>query len=163
DPHVVIVAVRRPHRRPIGAAIGRLIETLSTAVDDVLIRWIRLERHVIERTRDELAVARDQLPRLTSIFRAIETATWLRFDERVQAIRIRGGDGDVRLADELGRKTRRHAREVLAAVRALVEPDARGRVRAANDRPRLALTAPHPRVNDVRIRGIELEIGGADA
>jgi hypothetical protein len=52
---------------------------------------------------------------------------------------------------------------MFAAVGALVEPNARRALRAADDRPRLPLAAPHPRVDDVRVRRIELEVSRADA
>src|SRR5690606_35578983 len=48
-------------------------------------------------------------------------------------------------------------------IRRLPDPDAAGRVRAADDRPRLALAAPQRRVDRVRVRRVQLEVDRADA
>src|SRR6185312_5939280 len=52
--------------------------------------------------------------------------------------------------------------EVLTAVGALEERSVLRIRRAADDRPRLPLAAPHPDVDDVRIRGIDLDVRRAD-
>src|SRR4029078_2289180 len=108
-------------------------------------------------------VTRKMFPRLAGIIGAIETAARLRLDERVDAVRIGGRDGEVRLPNELRRQSRRDLGEMLTAVGALVEADAGRVLRAADDRPRLSLAAPHPGVNDVRVGGVQLEIGRTDA
>src|SRR5215213_1474800 len=49
---------------------------------------------------------------------------------------------------------------MLAAVSAFIEP---AFARAADDRPRLALEARHPRVNNIRIAGLQLNVHRAHA
>ena len=160
DPHIVIVAVRRGEIAERLAAIGRLEEAFGAAVDNVRIGRIGSERRVVERPGDQRCLAVDERPRRAGVVRAIEAPAGLRLVEEIQAIRICGRDGDVALADELVRQAGRQSDPVVSGIDALIDA---ALVRAADDRPRLPLAAPHHGEEDARIAGLHLDIGGAGA
>ncbi len=98
-------------------------------------------------------------PALPRIVGSIEPAARLGFDERIDAVGPGGGDREVSLADQFRGQPRHVARERLAAVRALVESAFPG---TADDGPRLALEPRHPRVDDVRVGRVDLDVHRAD-
>src|SRR5438445_9566946 len=70
-------------------------------------------------------------------------------------IRFGGRDGEIRFADQFVRQSRGDLCEMFTAVGALEKPAV---ARAADDRPGLAFESRHPRVNNIRIAGLQLDI-----
>ena len=67
NPHVVIVAVRRPHRRPRLAAVGRLVEADIQHVDRVFHFRVGIDARVVKRALPQVAAVRHSLPRPAGI------------------------------------------------------------------------------------------------
>ena len=101
-------------------------------------------------------VGRRPGPRRPGVVRSIETgAAAARFHRRVEPARVRRRDGQLRVDDALG-QTLRHRRPGLAAVRRL-EQAAVGPVPGAV-LPRPLPLFPQGRVDDVRVRGIDVDV-----
>ena len=160
DPDVVIVAVWRAERRHRLAAVGTLVKRFGAREHHVGIRRIGAERRVVERTRDQPRRAVHERPARTRIIGAIQAAARHRFNQSVDAVRVGRRDGKVALAGDLIRQPTHHLREAVAPVRALVET---AFARAGDDRPRLPFDAIHPRVHDLRIAGLQLDVHRAGA
>ncbi len=161
EPHAMVVAVRRLHRRERLAAVDRLVQAELVHPHFVLV--LRIDRGVVEveRTRAEALLAVDQRPRFTGIVRAIQAAFVAgRFDHRVEHLRIAARDVDVDLADQLRRQAGRDLLPRLAAVARLVDA-ALGRGAAADDVPALAEAAIHGSVENVRVLPVDFDVAAA--
>ena len=102
DPDVVIVGVRAEGAGESLAGVSRFEPAFVAYPDGVGIVGIDTERVVVERARDEIAGAVDELPGCAGVFRAIQAGAGFGFDQRVDAIGFGCGEGDVRTAEELG-------------------------------------------------------------
>ncbi len=99
DPHVVVVAVRRPDRRlPRLAAIGGLVELHVQPVDGVLLLRIREDVRVVERALPQVAVLAHPRPRRPGVVRH-ERAAVLGLDLGVDPVRVGSGHRHADLAD----------------------------------------------------------------
>src|SRR5437868_7294737 len=156
----MVIAMWCAKNRKCFAAIRRLVETFSAGIDDISIRRISTERHIIKRTldhpRSDLRRLRMQgCPCCSGVVRNVEPTTRLRFDERIDSIGLGGCDGEICFADQFSWQPICDLREVLAAVSALIKAAV---ARTADDRPWLALQPRHPGVNDIGIAWLQLEI-----
>ena len=97
DPQVMVIAVRRGHRRKGAAAVGRLPALQVEHPDGVGILRVGVEVHVIPGAPPQLAVFAEPLPRLAAVIRAEQRAV-LGLDQRPDAVRFGGRDGHADLA-----------------------------------------------------------------
>ena len=158
DPQVVVVAVWDAHAREGPAAIDALEVALGAGVDDVGVGRVGGDRGVVEGAGAELRIVGDQRERAARVVGAVEARAGLRLDQNVDAVGVGATHRDVRLADESGGEAIGELRPGGAAVGALVDAAFHG---AGDDRPGLPFGAPHGRVDDVRITGIELHVDRA--
>ena len=150
EPDDVVVAVRRVDVDERLAAVGRVVEVELRHPDVVLV--LRTDEHLVEveRPRAQRLAAVDERPVRAAVGRAIQSALRaLRFDLRVDDLRIRLRDVDPDLADQIVGKS--VARRATSDRRRRSSCRRRLRRRAAaDDRPRLALSAPRAGVELVR-------------
>ena len=149
----------RSVRHVLSAVLGP-VEALGAHEHDVGVGGVGGDVRVVEGARDELGVVAHLRPGVAGVVGAIEPAARLRLDQRVDAARVRGADRDVALAEEPGGQPAAQLLPRVAAVGAAVDA---ALARAGDDRPRLALGAPHRGVEHVRVAGLELDVHGAGA
>src|SRR5205814_10164647 len=84
-----------------------------------------------------------------------QSAAGFGLDQNVESVGLRGGHREICFADQTVRESVREANPCLAVVDTFVNPSL---ARAAYNRPRLSLGAPHSGVHDVRMTRLKFEV-----
>ena len=150
DPEIVRIAVRNPAHGPERlAAVSGLLKLDVVDVHDVLVLRVRVGLHVVPRALRQRTGAVGTRPRGAGIVAAVHAA-FLRFDDRVHAIRVGARHGDTDVAPDAGRQpgVSRDLGPGVATVSRLEHPRARS---ARPQLPRPAVRLPQSGVQHARV------------
>ncbi len=157
DPHVVVVTMGSGQPFERFPAVRRLPEPGRVDIDHVGVARVGIDIDIVEGAVQQRVVLAHEPEAGAAIVGPIQAAAGLRLDERVDPVGVRRRHRQVRLADQLVRKTVRQLPPRIAPVGRTIDPALPG---ARDDRPRLPLGPPHRRVDRGGIVGRQLQVGG---
>ena len=158
DPQVVHVAVRHGNHLEGRAAIHRPVQAGVERVDGVRVDGVGLNVRVVPGALAQVVVRIGAGPGRAPVVGTVDAAVGLGLDDRPHAVGIRGGHGHAHLPHHPLGETPTQLGPNVTPVGRLVDA---ALFRTRDQRPRLALPPPHPRIQNARVGHVHSQIGRA--